>query len=134
MNPIITPLNYSYKKPNEDLWVLNTDDLPIDMEKVKDQQLIHFAPGSKGGNHKHPRTEWFVGFGELLFVWVDEDEKKHQDEMNPNGKIFLFEVPPFLPHVVINSSKNREAILFELADSKMSSAEVVQIVADIQKV
>lgn len=126
--PTITKLNYTYKKPDTEVWVLNTDDIPVDKLLVKDQQIVHLAPQSVGGNHKHPRTEWFVGIGDLEFIWVDEDGNKHTEHMNPNGQILLIEVPPFLPHAVRNSSVDKVGILFELADSKMKDVEMVKII------
>lgn len=126
--PTITKINYTYKKPDTDIWVLNTDDIPVDKSFVKDQQIVHLAPQSVGGNHKHPRTEWFVGIGELEFIWIDEKGNKQTEHMNPNGQIMLIEVPPFLPHAVRNSSSDKVGILFELADGKMKDVVVVKII------
>lgn len=126
--PTITKINYTYKKPETEVWVLNTDDIPVDKSFVKDQQIVHLAPQSVGGNHKHPRTEWFVGIGELEFIWLDEKGNKKSEQMNPNGQILLIEVPPFLPHAVRNSSVDKIGILFELADGKMKDVESVKIV------
>lgn len=127
MKPIITELNYTYKKPDTEVWVLNTEDIPVDQAKIKDQQLVHLAPQSIGGNHKHPRTEWFIGIGELVFVWFDEDCQVHEEAMNLEGKIVLIEVPPFLAHAVVNKSKDTFGILFELADAKMEQVEKVEV-------
>lgn len=127
MKPIIAKLNYTYKKPDTDVWVLNTDDIPVGKEKIKDQQIVHLAPLSVGGNHKHPRTEWFIGIGDLLFVWLDESGNKHQEHMHPDGKILLIEVPPFLPHAVANKSETNVGILFEMADGKMVDVEKVEV-------
>lgn len=127
MKPTIIKLNYTYKKPDTEVWVLNTDDIPVDKSKIKDQQIVHLAPKSVGGNHKHPRTEWFIGIGELFFIWLDEDGLKHEEHMHPNGQIFLFEVPPFLPHAVANRSSDKVGILFEMADGKMENVEKVEV-------
>lgn len=127
MSPLITPLNYTYKKPESEVWVLNTDDIPVDSSKIKDQQIVHLAPGSIGGNHKHPRVEWFIGIGDLLFHWLDENGKAHSEHMNPNGEIRLIEVPPFLPHAVENASSTQNGVLFEMADGKMVDVEKVSV-------
>lgn len=127
-NPKITPINYTHKKPDTDVWVLNTDDIPVEKTLVKDQQIVHLAPQSVGGNHKHPRTEWFIGIGELEFIWLDEAGNQQVEKMNPSGQILLFEVPPLLPHAVRNSSSTAVGILFELADGKMKDVEIVKIV------
>lgn len=127
MKPIITKLNYTYKKPDTDVWVLSTDDIPVGKEKIKDEQIVHLAPLGVGGNHKHPRTEWFIGIGDLLFIWLDENGDKHQEYMHPAGQILLIEVPPFLPHAVANKSAGNVGILFEMADGKMVDVEKVEV-------
>lgn len=127
MKPFIKELNYTYKKPDTDVWVLNTDDIPVPKEKIKDQQIVHLAPQSTGGNHKHQRTEWFIGIGDLVLVWLDENGAKIQEHMNPNGQIKLFEIPPYLPHAVTNASKTERGILFEMADGKMENVEPVKV-------
>lgn len=129
--PLITPLQATYKKVDSNVWVLNTDDIPVEKNLIKDQQLVHLAPRSIGGNHSHPRTEWFIGIGELLFVWLDKDHKKHEIEMHPNGEILLIEVPPHLPHAVVNSSHSTFGILYELADGKMSDVVKVEVAHSI---
>lgn len=131
MEPKITSLNFTYKKEGSEVWVLNTDSIPVDKSKVKDIQLVHLAPKSVGGNHKHPRTEWFVGIGNLELVWVDKSGNKQTEKMNPNGQLKLIEIPPYLPHAVVNVSQDRPAILFEMADAKQGSVENVKIVANI---
>ncbi|NCN44998.1 MAG: hypothetical protein COU63_00260 [Candidatus Pacebacteria bacterium CG10_big_fil_rev_8_21_14_0_10_36_11] len=127
MTPIITKLNYTYKKPDTDVWVLNTDDIPVGKEKIKDQQIVHLAPLSIGGNHKHPRTEWFIGIGDLLFVWLDENGAKYEEHMHPDGQILLIEVPSYLPHAVVNQSEVNVGILFEMADGKMVDVEKIEV-------
>ena len=127
--PKVTELNYTYKRDDSDLWVLNTDDLPINKDLIKDQQIIHFAPKSFGGNHSHPRTEWFIAIGDLTLIWLDQNGKKHEQNMSLEGKVLLIEIPPYLPHAVLNNSDKDIAVLFELADQKMADAKKVEIVA-----
>lgn len=127
LQPIITKLRYTYKKPESEVWVLNTDDIPIDATLINDQQIVHLAPGSVGGNHKHPRTEWFIGVGDLDFVWLDEQGISHLQHMHPNGQIILIEVPPFLPHAVRNNSQSTPGILFEFANDKMRDVEQITV-------
>lgn len=127
-SPEIKDLEYTYKKPESEVWVLNTDDIPIDLSQIEDQQIVHLAPESAGGNHKHPRTEWFVAIGDLVIFWLDEHGEKHQEHMNPNGQLRLVKVPPFLPHAVKNISKERSGILFEFSDAKMKDVVEVKIV------
>lgn len=130
MNPTIKPLDYTYKKPDTDVWVLNTDDIPVNNESIHDVQLVHLAPGSVGGNHKHPRTEWFIGIGDLLFIWLDDEGNTHQEHMHPDGQIMLITVPPYLPHAVANLSPDKVGILYEMADGKMKDVEAVKVYED----
>lgn len=119
MQPVITPLSYTYKKRDSDVWVLNTKDIPLDFTQIKDTQVVNLAPQSTGGNHKHQRTEWFVAIGELEFSWLDEVGSRQSLLMNPNGQLHLIEVPPFLPHAVRNISDTKGGILFEFGDGEL---------------
>lgn len=127
LQPIITLLDYSYQKSETGLWVLNADDIPVDKGLIKDQQIVHFQPLAIGGNHKHPRTEWFIGIGNLIFYWLDSFGMLQELKMNPNGNLLLIEVPPLLPHTVINQSKTDTAVLFEYADAKQHDVEKVVV-------
>lgn len=126
MKPIGTKLAFTYKKEDSDVWVLNFEDIPVDKSKIRDQQIVHLAPGSIGGNHKHPRTEWFVALGDLTVHWLDEDGVRHELPMNPDGQLLLIEIPPHLPHAVQNTS-SQSAVLFELADGKMIDKETITV-------
>lgn len=128
MSPEITHLDFTYKKPGTEVWVLNSDDIPVDKSLIKDQQIIRLAPGSFGGNHKHPRVEWFIGFGELFCVWLDENGTKHEESMNSDTQVKLVKIPPFLPHAILNRSASEQAVLFELADDKLTGVEPVLII------
>lgn len=126
--PRITPLPYTYTKPEGDVSVLNLADIPVDESQVQDRSLVHLGPQAVGGNHQHPRTEWFVGFGDLVLYWLDEDGVRHEEPMNPGGELKLVEVPPYLSHAVKNVSQTMPAILFEYADAKQHSVESVEVV------
>jgi hypothetical protein len=128
-SPLFTPLNYTYKKPATEVRVLNFNDIPTPNEKIKDRTLVHLGPLSIGGNHQHPRTEWFVGFGpELEIHWLDDEGQLHSQLMNPNGELVLCEVPPFLPHAIRNNSQHQFALLLEFADAPQSNVESVNII------
>lgn len=118
-SPTITDLNSTYKRPDVDFWVLNTDDMPVEKELVRDQQVVHLAPESVGGNHFHSRTEWIIGIGDLVFVWLDEEGRQQETHMHPEGRIRLSTVPPMLPHAVVNKSRDKVGVLYEMADGKM---------------
>ncbi len=118
--PIITDFDFTYIKPGAGVSVIDLEDLPIDQSKIIDRQIIHFSPGAVGGNHAHPRTEWFIGFGELVLVWLDEQNEKHELKMFLPNKVRLIEMPPLLKHAVINKSKTNICLLYELANAKMA--------------
>lgn len=126
--PQIIPLEYSYKKDNNNLWVLNLDDLPIDKDVIKDSQIVHFSPGAVGGNHKHPRTEWFIAMGELVLYWLDSTGKRHEKFMTDPEKVVLIKIPPFVPHAVKNISEFKFGVLFEYADAKQHAVESYHVI------
>lgn len=128
MKPKITKIRFTYKREDSDIWVLNKKDIPVDEEKIKDEQIVYIAPGNSGGNHKHPRTEWFIAIGELTFYWLDQNETQHSEKMNPNGQLMLFEIPPFLPHAVKNESQDKIGIIFELADAVQENVEKIHLI------
>lgn len=118
----------SYKKENGN-FVLSFDDVPTpEGFKRIDQSIVYIAPGKVGGNHKHKRTEVFVGIGEgLKIYWLDEKKKLKMERMNPSGELFAFLIPPFVPHAIKNFSKNG-ASLIELANSKQTLKDVERVI------
>lgn len=126
--PKIIKLNYSYKKEKVNLWALNLDDIPIDKDVIKDTQIVHFSPGTIGGNHKHPRIEWYIGIGELVLYWLDEEGNKHEQFMSSDEGLLLIKIPPFVPHAVKNISEFKFAVLFEYADAKQYDVEKVTVI------
>jgi uncharacterized RmlC-like cupin family protein len=127
LRPIVTELNYTYKKPNTEVWVLNTDDIPIEKTRIKDQQVVYLGPQTVAGNHKHQRTEWFIAMGDLEIIWLGDNNTQHTKHMNPRGAILLIEVPPYLPHAVRNNSNTHSGILFEFSNAKMKDILPVQV-------
>ncbi|NCS97150.1 MAG: cupin domain-containing protein [Candidatus Pacebacteria bacterium] len=126
--PKITKINYSYQRQEPKVWVLNTDDLPIEKKRIKDQQIVLFDPGSYAGNHSHPRTEWFVTMDDLSLFWVDVEDRTHEVTMQSKDTVLLFEIPSNLPHAIRNNSTSKHGVLFEYADEKMSNAKVVEVI------
>ncbi|NTU73651.1 hypothetical protein HGB07_05820 [Candidatus Roizmanbacteria bacterium] len=117
----------TYKKENG-LWSLNIRDLLPKIEFIPvEQSLILIPPNQFGGNHKHPRTEAFIGVGRRLeLIWKDDEGALHEEAMNEE-KLYLFIVPPFVPHAVINKSSDMDAILYEFADAKQHEVELIEI-------
>lgn len=126
--PTITPLNYTFKKDTADLWALNLQDIPVNTSKIADKQIVSIGPNSFGGNHKHPRTEWFIALDPLQLIWLDEDNNQHTEEMFAENQLFLITIPPYLPHVVLNTSATHRATLFEYADAEQHDVERVELI------
>jgi uncharacterized RmlC-like cupin family protein len=127
MKPVIQEISFTYKKKNAGVWVLNTKDIPVDQTKINNVQLVYLAPRQVGGNHKHQRTEWFVGIGDLQFIWLDAQGAQHSEPMNPDGQLRLITVPPFLPHAVANISADVAGVLYEMADGELQEVEEVGV-------
>ncbi len=130
-SPIITPLKYSYHKPERGLWVLNEDMLPIPWDEISDRQIVHFAPKAYGGNHAHPRREWFVAIGDLLFVWLDNEGNRHEEQMQNGNQLLLFTVPANIPHAVFNRSSSNVGMLWEFADGKLRDEVEFRIMSKV---
>jgi len=126
--PKITPIHYSYHEPKRGLWVLNETILPVPWAEISDRQIVHFAPKAYGGNHSHPRREWFVAIGDLLFVWLDEHGVRHEEPMQTKQGLLLFEIPANLPHVVYNRSTTNNAVLWEFADGLLVNEKEYSII------
>lgn len=130
MEPLFLSLPFSYKKPDTEVWVFNNNVLPFPSRKIKDQQLIILGPGAVGGNHKHPRTEWFIAMSAgLKLFWLDEKRKVHErDIFSDKEELMLVEVPPYLPHAVKNTGTKDKVILLELADDQMKNPQFVEVI------
>ena len=118
----------TYKK--EDGLVV-IDDLSVPLPEgfdVKVQSIVIFPPEAKGGNHKHPRKEFFYSPGDLTLIYLDENgEKKEVSMASENGEYKLFVIPPDLPHVVVNQTDN-EIVMVEFADEEQHDVEVVKLI------
>lgn len=126
MNVKIIPIEPKYKKENG-VFVVDIDNVKIPFE-VREKSLVYIPPKEKGGNHKHPRTEAFLGIGEgLKIIWKDENGKMIEKNMNSEGELLLFVIPADTPHVIINNSKNQFGILIEFADDIQHDVERVEL-------
>ncbi len=96
--------------------------------KIKIQGIVIFPPGSKGGNHKHPRIEAFYSNGDLTIIYLDKSGIKKELSMAPQGDSYkLFVTPPFLPHAVVNRT-DKELILVEFADTEQHDVEKAELI------
>ena len=95
--------------------------------EVKEESVVYFPGGAVGGNHKHPRVEVFVGFGDLELVWEEEGEIKRED-MFEEGGLKMFLISEFAPHAVVNKSETEMGILIEWADGEQRDVESVNLV------
>lgn len=110
------------------MFVIDPDAVDLPFE-VKERSIVYIPPEAKGGNHKHPRIEAFIGIGEgLIVVWVDSKGKKHEERMNENGNLAIFVMPTNTPHAVVNTSKSQFGVLFEYANESQHDVEMVELV------
>jgi len=115
-----------YKKENG-LYVIDIDSIKIPF-KVRERSVIYIPPNQFGGNHKHLRQEAFIGIGEgLELIWI-QNNKRNKEKMNSKGEIFLFIVPSYLGHAVVNNSKNESGILIEYASDFQKDVESCKII------
>ncbi len=115
-------------KTEENLVVIDESSVPIpDGFVVKERSVVVFPPGSKGGNHKHPRKELFYTTGDLTLKYLEGD-KKEVSMASVNGEYKLFVIDPDLPHVVINNT-NKEICMFEFADDVQHDVEKIDLLS-----
>lgn len=121
---VITP---AYKK-DAGFWVIRTQEQFSEIPfVVVEQSLITIPPQKIGGNHKHPRSEAFIGLGEALYLlWQDENGENHEEKMEDEN-INLFIIPSMLPHAVINKSDSGMAVLYEYANEIQHDVEKVDL-------
>lgn len=97
-------------------------------ENFKESGIVILPPGSKGGNHKHPRIEAFYSLDNLTLVWVDKNGRKHKKSMSPRKGVFkLFVTEPNEPHSVLNSTREK-AILVEFAEVEQHGVKSVKLI------
>lgn len=125
------PVQPSYKRDNG-LWNLETLSLPLaEHLDVKERNVVYVPAGQQAGNHKHPRTEAFIGIGEdLWLVWIDDEGATHEEKMMVDGgQLNLFVVEPFTPHAVVNKAQ-AFAVIVEFTDGPNVDVERVEVVRD----
>lgn len=126
MDVKIIPIEPKYKKENG-VVVVDIDKFKIPFE-IKEKSLVYIPPKEIGGNHKHPRTEAFVGIGEgLKIIWKDKNGKLIEKNMNSDRELLLFVIPADTPHVIINNSDKQFGILMEFADDIQHDVELIKI-------
>lgn len=91
--------------------------------------FVKFKPGTKGGNHSHPRTEVFVALGPLTLHVLEKDGVRKINMGTEEERYTMFVMPPNVPHAITNDT-NEEIVLLELADQEMdpSTKKKVEIV------
>ncbi len=117
----------TYKK-EDGLVVIDEGSVPIpEGFSIIERSVVVFPPGSKGGNHKHPRTELFYTNGNLVLICLDNGVKKEISMAPEDGEYKLFVMSPGLSHVVVNRT-NGELIMFEFADEEQHDVETAKII------
>ena len=106
---------------------LNTIPVPSDFFN-RYQLMISIPPMRFGGNHKHPRREIFICLSDDVELhWVDEEGKTQVCKMKEDQQLYLFDVPPYVPHAIINLSLSAPAVILELAEEKQHDVEPCSI-------
>ena len=118
-------------KKDDGSWAFDLETIPFPSGFSPSMRFVaYLTPGKVGGNHRHPRTEVFLGIGEgLEFVWIDKEGKKQSKKMNTGGKLMLVMVSPFVPRAVANHCEKESAVLLEFADAALESEEKVEVIS-----
>jgi uncharacterized RmlC-like cupin family protein len=124
----------TYKKDNG-LWALDTQKvLPESLFIPVEQSIISLPPDQVAGNHKHKRREALLGIGATaFFLWQDENGKVHEEAMNPEDTLYLFVIPPNVPHAVVNKSTDEPVLLYEYFDDIHRDIERVNLLQDLKR-
>src|SRR4051794_23793012 len=103
--PVFINVEPTFKLENG-VWVLDIDGIVLpDNIRVVEKMIVSIPPQKFAGNHKHPRSEAFIGLGEELeFAWLDAHAKIKKRSLMQGRKLFLTLTPPYLPHVIVNRS------------------------------
>lgn len=111
----------AYEKPGRIVAYRMRED--VESDPRYDQQIV-IEPGKGGGNHFHPRTEWFSGNDSLEVVWQDENGKKHNERLGFGIRI---KIEPLTPHAVVNRGQS-PAILTEWANGPLENVTEIAVV------
>lgn len=123
----IIPIEPAYKKDNGMLvFGVAQYDAVIDFP-IKERSIIHMPPQQLGGNHSHHRTEAFIALGENTeFHWIDDNEEKHVEPMNPESRLQVVIVYPGTPHAIRNNSDSLAATIIEYATAPQALEDVTR--------
>lgn len=115
------------------LFKIDLNNLPLPSDFLnRHQVMIYIPPMQMGGNHTHPRREIFISLSDDLELhWVDEEGITHIIKMKEENQLYLFDVPPFVPHAIINLSPKSAAVLLELTDDYQHDVEPYEILKEI---
>ncbi len=122
---VITP---TYKKDNG-VWVLNTQTIVFPQRfQIVEQSIVYIPPHQYGGNHKHPRVECFIGIGNNLELWWQDEQGRTNKELMNDSNLCLFLMPSYVPHLVYNGSSEHSAILYEYANDKQHDVVTASLI------
>ena len=87
-------------------------------QAVHNLHVVSLRPGVKRANHYHKEgTEWLLAFGSpTRFVWRVKDETECTEEIIQGEGPTLFEIPPFVEHVIINAGQEKDLYLVVFYD------------------
>ncbi len=117
----------TYTKENG-LMLFNLKTIEPDGFLVKEKNVIYIPPLEAGGNHRHPRTEAFLAFGDLELIWQDKEGKIRREEIAYGKQTAIFIVDSMTPHAVKNKSKDNFGILIEFASEEQHDVEEIKLV------
>jgi hypothetical protein len=102
--------------------------LPYSFE-IEQQVLVHIPSLQYGGNHRHARKEALIAYGDLVLYWMDPDGNRHMEHMQKEGKLIVFSLMPWVPHVVINRSPSAFGVVLEFIGASNGDYEVYPVLS-----
>lgn len=128
----IIPLQ-SYDKRVDGLLKIDLNNLSLPSDFLTHHQiLIYIPPMQYGGNHIHPRREIFICLSDNVELhWVDKEGITHKHKMKEENQLYLFDVPPFVPHAVVNLSQDSAAVLLEISDADQQDVEPYAVLSTL---
>ena len=111
---------------------IDLSQIPLPDEFSEYQQImIYLPPLTTGGNHRHPRRELFFSLNEELQLhWIDEKGILQIWPMKEKDQLYLFDVHPFVPHAIVNTSPQTGAVLLEITNEKQYGVEAYPVISN----
>jgi len=113
-------------------WVVDPMVPPFPNAPLGQAHIASLEPGAVRGNHVHPSSaEYvFVWGGTSEVTWRSEDGELKRETVGP-GKMVVFEIPPGIPHTVVNVGSGTVYLLayyLGAAEGKWPETERVELI------